>query len=165
VTSVEVTTLVDIDPDFEGRVGSDAVDRAVRAALQAAYEDPVTHHRDAESVEVSVRVTGDEVIHELNRDYRGVDRPTDVLSFAFREGEPVAGPADMPMPLGEVVVSHPRVERQAVELEHSAAMELSWLVIHGTLQLLGYTHDSQDAAEHMEAVENVALRSLGFRKA
>jgi probable rRNA maturation factor len=94
-----------------------------------------------------------------------VDSPTDVLSFSFVEkgaGQSLAQPPDAPTQLGDIAVSYPRVERQAEELGHSPEKELAWLIIHGTLQLLGYTHDADEDAARMEALEQVALRSLGF---
>lgn len=153
--------LVDVAPTFASRVDTQAIELAVQAALETAHGPTAASQRASE---VSVRVTGDEEIRELNRFYRGVDRATDVLSFALQEGETMMGPEEMPVPLGEVVVSYPYAERQSAELGHSIAMELSWLVIHGTLQLLGYAHASDDEAERMEALETTALRSLGFRK-
>jgi probable rRNA maturation factor len=154
--------LVDVGA-FEDRVRIDAVQRAAHAAIEAASQDEATDLEN-QAVEMSVRVTGDEEIHALNRIYRGVDRPTDVLSFALQEGEEAALPPDVPVQLGDVIVSYPYAARQAAELEHSVEMEMAWLVIHGTLQLLGYHHEDEEEAQHMESIETVALRSLGFRK-
>jgi probable rRNA maturation factor len=64
--------------------------------------------------------------------------------------------------LGDIVISHAYASRQAAELGHSAEMELAWLVIHGTLQLVGYSHDTDEAAQTMEALEHAALQRLGF---
>ena len=64
--------------------------------------------------------------------------------------------------LGEIVVSYPFAQRQASELQHSVEMEIAWLVIHGTLQLLGYTHDTDETAEAMERLEMKALEACGF---
>jgi probable rRNA maturation factor len=154
--------LVDVGA-FADRVGPDEVERAAHAGVQAALADGMSSLGDRDG-EMSVVVTDDTEIHTLNRIYRGVDRPTDVLSFALSEGEEGPLPPDAPLQLGDVIVSYPYAERQAAELEHSVAMELAWLIVHGTLQLLGYHHDEEDEAQHMEALETAALRSLGFRK-
>lgn len=159
---MHLDVLVDVGA-FEDRVQIDAVQRATRAAIEAASQDEATDLENR-TVEMSVTVTGDEEIHALNRMYRGVDRPTDVLSFALQEGEEARLPPDIPVQLGDVIVSYPYAERQAAELEHSVEMEMAWLVIHGTLQLLGYHHEDEEEAQHMESLETVALRSLGFRK-
>jgi probable rRNA maturation factor len=66
--------------------------------------------------------------------------------------------------LGDVVIDIQYARRQALELEHSLAMEVAWLAIHGTLQLLGYAHATESEAAEMEALETEALRALGFRK-
>jgi probable rRNA maturation factor len=63
-----------------------------------------------------------------------------------------------------VAVDIEYARRQAAELQHSLDMELSWLVIHGTLQLLGYHHANEEEAEHMESLETAALRALGFKR-
>ena len=117
------------------------------------------------ALEVSLRVTDDAEMHRLNVTYRGVDAPTDVLSFSYLEnqsGPGVAYPPDAPRQLGEIAISFPYAERQASYLGHSIEKELAWLTIHGALQLLGYSHDSDDKAEHMEGLEQQALRAMSY---
>jgi probable rRNA maturation factor len=169
----EPTVLVDVSPSFEHQVDEAAVERAVRGAIRAAVEgetpdaiSSVTQPISWDRVEVGVRVTDDAELHRLNSEYRGVDKPTDVLSFSFIEeqrGPTLRLTSDMPFQLGEIAVSYPHVVRQAEELGHPEEMELAWLVIHGTLQLLGYTHDIDETAERMEELERAALRTLGFQ--
>lgn len=159
MTAAGATVLVETAPNYEDLVEERLIRDAVNAALAAATDEP-----DEGPAEVSVLVTGDREIQDLNRTYRGVDRPTDVLSFALTEGEEWSVPPGLPRPLGDVIVSYPYAVRQAGELDHSIDMELAWLVIHGTLQLLGYHHATEDEAEHMENIETQALRALGFRR-
>ena len=140
--------------------------QAARAAVQVgAASSPWPVPADPTVLEVSILLTGDENIRALNSTHRGVDRATDVLSFSFvaeDEGPPIARPHGAPIPLGEVVLSIPYAERQAGDLGHSVRTELAWLTIHGTLQLLGYAHDTDQAAEAMEALERQALAMLGL---
>lgn len=163
----EVDVLVNI-ADMEGaEVDTAPIVRAAQAAIEAGYSQipPAGPLRTIRAAEISVRVTGDDEIQALNRDYRGVDRPTDVLSFALAlddTGPAFTPPPDQPLHLGEVVVSLPYAQRQAHELGHSTEMEIAWLVIHGSLQLLGYAHAGEEEAQQMEGLERVALRSLGF---
>jgi probable rRNA maturation factor len=169
VADLDLTTLIDIAPGVEPDPGFDAqlLVRAVHAAILVA--------RDSESgpawldepppLEASVRITDNREIQSLNAQYRDVDTPTDVLSFSFVEDAAslsLATGAGPRVQLGEFVVSYEYCVRQAQELGHSADKELAWLSIHGALQLLGYVHDTDSAAEHMEALEGAALRVLGF---
>jgi probable rRNA maturation factor len=164
LTPDDTRVLIEIDDRFVTRISIDAVETAVRAAISAADQDDPGRSVGGRAIEVGVRITGDQDIQELNRTFRGVDQATDVLSFSLQEGEPLPMPPDLPFPLGEIVVSYPYAERQAAELGHSVGMEIAWLLIHGALQLLGYAHVSEREAAEMEAVEAIALRSLGFRK-
>ncbi|UCF88821.1 MAG: rRNA maturation RNase YbeY [bacterium] len=95
--------------------------------------------------ELSLLITDDEEIRSLNRDYRGIDHPTDVLSFSQLEGE---GPAVTPM-LGDVVISWETAERQALELECPLEEEMKRLLVHGILHLLGHDHEEGGEAERL----------------
>jgi probable rRNA maturation factor len=96
-----------------------------------------------EGVEVSLAVGGDELIKELNLEYRHVPDTTDVLSFSFREGETFISPPDGVVYLGEVVISYPQAKREAQEYGHSFQKVLSFLTVHGVLHLLGYNHGDE----------------------
>ena len=98
------------------------------------------------TTELSVLITTDGEIHALNRDYRGKDRPTDVLSFSMREGGGL--PGDL---LGDIVISLETCERQAREKGWTLEEEVGFLTLHGMLHLLGYDHEKDDEAEVMEA--------------
>jgi probable rRNA maturation factor len=159
-----VDVRVNVEPAFADRVNPEELVRAAREAIAVGIQDQVTGW---ELGEMSLRITTDEEIQALNRDYRHVDRPTDVLSFAFLldDDEDEFGaefPYDWPAQLGDVIVSYPYAERQATDLGHTVAMELAWLTIHGTLQLLGYSHETDGKAERMEKLERTTLKSLGF---
>jgi probable rRNA maturation factor len=111
--------------------------------------------------ELSVALIGDAEMHALNRDYRGKDRPTDVLAFALREGEDAHLHADM---LGDVVISLDTAARQARERGHAVADEVRFLLAHGILHLLGYDHERSPAdARRMFAKQRRLLKQLADR--
>lgn len=106
--------------------------------------------------EVSLLFCDDAVIHPLNRDWRGKDAPTDVLSFSQQEGELIGDPNL----LGDIIISIPTAQRQADERGHSLVHEVRVLVVHGLCHLLGYDHEDDDEAEVMEALERTLLGKL-----
>jgi probable rRNA maturation factor len=114
---------------------------------------------DCEDCEVSILLTDDAEIHRLNKLYRGVDRPTDVLAFAMREG--VDGDLNRDI-LGDVIISLPRAKQQADFYKHSFEVEMLFLVSHGVLHLLGYEHDEEDDMLEMQNKQKNTLRSLGY---
>ena len=85
----------------------------------------------------SAILTDDEEVHYLNKTYRGIDRTTDVLSFALNDGGTFPGPVNI---LGDIYISIPKMKEQAIEYGHSEKRELSFLGVHGLLHLLGYDH-------------------------
>ena len=120
--------------------------------------------------EVDVCVTSDEGIHQINREMRGVDRPTDVLSFPAFDlhpgelpGEEDADPATGLVPLGDMCLSLERVQAQAREYGHSNRRELAYLVVHSVLHLLGYDHlDEGPQKAQMRAREDAIMEELGI---
>jgi probable rRNA maturation factor len=115
------------------------------------------------SIEMGLLITDSKTVQKLNRIYRSEDEPTDVLSFqmtpdATEDYEPlfVSAP-DGIRHLGEVVISYPQAMKQAEERGHSIGRELALLIIHGTLHLLGYDHESPDDAQMMRDKENQIL--------
>jgi probable rRNA maturation factor len=104
-------------------------------------------------------LTNDAEIQKLNATYRDVDAPTDVLAFAMREG--TDGDLNSEI-LGDVVISIQTAERQAEEYGHSVEAELSLLVIHGILHLLGYDHAEKDEAQIMQEKQKEIIYLLGY---
>ncbi|KWX70400.1 rRNA maturation RNase YbeY [Paenibacillus jilunlii] len=125
--------------------------------------------------EVDLTFVNNERIHELNLEYRGIDRPTDVLSFAMNEtgeDEPEIIYAldegeegeDVPYVLGDIIISVTRAQEQALEYGHSLERELGFLFVHGFLHLLGYDHqDAVSEAEMMFKQEKV-LAQVGLTR-
>ncbi|MEE9284658.1 MAG: rRNA maturation RNase YbeY [Dehalococcoidia bacterium] len=151
------TIDIRIDTGLDAAVTPPWLRRVVRGALASAGV--------GEAVEVGLLVTGDDEVRRLNRDYRGDDRPTDVLSFALEESEVVfpRPPNAVPM-LGQVVVSYPRAVRQAAEYGHSVEREVAFLVVHGLLHLLGHDHREREDEARMTRKQEAILTSLGITR-
>ncbi|MCL6452449.1 MAG: rRNA maturation RNase YbeY [Alicyclobacillus sp.] len=149
---------VDVDVRTEVPAGS-GIDEAfcTRVLMAAGRQLGV-------SGEVSVSLVSDEEIHDLNRTYRQVDRPTDVLSFPLREGGAQADVPDQPEPLGDIVVSVPTAVRQAAEYGHSLQREVGFLLVHGMLHLLGYDHQTEAEEAEMTRLQEAVLTDLGLRR-
>ncbi len=126
----------------------------------------LTALRAEDACELSIAFVNDEEIHRLNREYRKIDRPTDVLSFALLEAQspsPVTrADAGAPTILGDVIISTETARRQADERGHSFERELSILLLHGILHLFGYDHETDEEAQRMEALEQQLLNEIRF---
>ena len=128
--------------------------------LRAA--DVIGELYDVEQSELSITLTDDEHIHALNKQYRGIDRATDVLSFAFRESdEPEVIGADFDI-LGDVIISLERATAQAEEFGHSFLREVIFLEVHGLLHLLGYDHIEDAERLEMETEQKFIMDKLGI---
>ena len=115
--------------------------------------------------EVSLVLSSDEYIHTLNREYRGIDSSTDVLSFALNEGEePVVMNGPEEVLLGDIVISMETATRQAMEYGHSLERELAYLAVHGILHLLGYDHMADEEKRNMRLEEEHVLSLLGINR-
>jgi probable rRNA maturation factor len=121
--------------------------------------------------EVSVVLADDDYIRQLNRQYRGKDAPTDVLSFAMNEHcagdhEPdiAEAPVDIEILLGDIIISLETTARQAEEFGHSLERELAYLAIHGMLHLLGYDHEDEKERLEMRKEEEYVLSLLGITR-
>ncbi|MBQ7704228.1 MAG: rRNA maturation RNase YbeY [Selenomonadaceae bacterium] len=115
-----------------------------------------------ENSELSITLTDDKNIHALNKKYRQIDRPTDVLSFAFRESEePEILNAEVEI-LGDIIISLERAKIQAEEFGHSYLREVIFLEVHGLLHLLGYDHIEENERLEMEAEQKFVMENLGI---
>ena len=135
------------------------VDRAAKAALTMAAS-----LADAGGApwEVSILLSDDATVRVLNRGYRGIDRPTNVLSFALQD-EPGPTPADdQPVVLGDVVLAFETCRREAEAEHRPLADHLAHLVVHGVLHLTGFDHRDGADAERMEDMERAVLAGLGI---
>jgi len=154
-----VELRIRIDNGYRKHVEEVWLERLVKATLLAA-------EGRCGGVELGLSITDDDTVRSLNRDYRGVDESTDVLSFALTEGkngnrEPVfVMPPDGVRHLGEVVISYPRALQQAAEHGRHSKDELAWLVVHGVLHLLGHDHDEPAREGQMRAIEKRVLSQV-----
>ncbi|MDG2992263.1 rRNA maturation RNase YbeY [Candidatus Synechococcus calcipolaris G9] len=121
------------------------------------------HHLDpqlAPAYEITLRLTDDQEIQQLNRDFRQCDRPTDVLAFALLDSG-ISAPEHEPLYLGDIVISVETAHRQAGDRGHSAITELSWLAIHGLLHLLGWSHPNEERLQEMLRCQATCLGLIG----
>ena len=128
----------------------------VRQAVAATVE----HQGWQDMGEVVVVITDDEGIRQLNREFRGLDNPTDVLAFPGTLEEGFVTPEDYPGYLGDVVISYSRAEAQAAEAGHPVARELQLLAIHGVLHLMGLDDADEAGWRQMMKVQSEILDSL-----
>lgn len=140
---IYLETILDIPFDLS------LLDEAARAALD---------HQSATG-DLTLVLTDDEQLHRLNRDFLGIDTPTDVLSFPASESDPETGAHY----LGDILLSIPRAEAQARSAGHSLADEARLLVVHGVLHLLGHDHAEPDEKARMWQAQGEILEGLGMR--
>lgn len=128
----------------------DLVERAAQAALE--------HESQPLDSELSIILTNDARLHELNLNYLGIDAPTDVLSFPASETDPETGARYM----GDILISVPRAQTQAEAAGHSLEAEVQLLVVHGVLHLLGYDHAEPEEKARMWKAQAEILERLGL---
>lgn len=133
------------------------IEKVVQAVLE---EENVLRELD-----VNITITNNEEIHKINKEYRNVDRPTDVLSFPMFSREEIPtlkenANNDVEEILGDIIISIPKVKEQAEEYGHSFTRELAYLTTHGMLHLLGYDHMIDEEKEEMRAKEEKILEKL-----
>ena len=150
--------ILDMTVEVEGMedfVSEEEVQEYVEKVLTQEYESD-------EPVYLSLLLTGNDEIQVINREYRGKDQPTDVISFAYHETEDFdIGPYDT---LGDIVISIDRVFEQAKEYNHSPKREFFYVLTHGLLHLLGYDHIEEEDKVVMRAKEEEILKSFGYTR-
>ncbi|MBM3144188.1 MAG: rRNA maturation RNase YbeY [Chloroflexi bacterium] len=140
---------LDIPKTYRSHIETRRIESAAKAALQQQAVPA--------DAELSIVITTDEQIQDLNYRFRGVDAPTDVLSFPTEFTDPESGAAY----LGDVVISFPRAESQSRAGGHDILAELQLLIVHGILHLLGYDHVDQDEKDRMWAAQAEIIANLG----
>ena len=138
-----------------------SIPEALEADLTKAMNVVAELEALSPQTEVDITLVDDAAIHELNRTYRGIDRPTDVLSFALDEGEeePEVDDDEIEHLLGDVIISAPTAVRQGEEYGHGLEREMTYLAVHGMLHLLGYDHmEEKDKLIRRKREEEVLRR-------
>lgn len=141
---------------WQAEPGAEAV---IHRAIEAAAEIVDADTADAE---LAVMLTDDTGIRTLNRNWRGIDKPTNVLSFPALQPVGARGPDDAPPMLGDIAIAYETMRREADEEAKPFEHHLSHLAVHGFLHLVGYDHENNDDAEAMEALEREVLAQLGI---
>ena len=136
----------------------DIIHNAVPAAIMAAE---IPDELNGREIEVSVVLTDDAGVQVLNREYRGMDKPTNVLSFAALEGDDPL-PPEGPVHIGDIILALETLRREAAEMEKPLQDHFTHLLIHGTLHLLGYDHIDDAEANIMESLEISILSAFGI---
>lgn len=135
----------------------------LEASLKSALTKTFKRLNVKVNYEVDLTLVDKETIHQLNYEYRKIDRPTDVLSFAFLEGEDpisnIKNPRILRL-LGDIFIAGEVAEKQAEELGHSLKREIVFLFIHGLLHLLGYDHQNEEEAEKMYALQREIIQEV-----
>jgi probable rRNA maturation factor len=138
------------EPDAEA-----VIERAIAAA--AGFVDA-----DVAEAELAVMLTDDAGIRTLNRNWRGIDKPTNVLSFPALQTNAPRGADDPPRMLGDIAIAYETTHREADEEQKPFDDHLSHLAVHGFLHLIGYDHETDEEAETMEGLEREILSQLGI---
>lgn len=152
--------------DDQGRLQSNQV-QMIQQLIELATD---RIGRDPE-FELDISIVDNETIHQLNREYRGIDRPTDVLSFALEEQsdqdefpEIFQQSSLFITHLGDIIISYPKIEEQAEAYGHSFDRELGFLAVHGFLHLNGYDHQTESEAKEMFALQEEVLNKYGLSR-
>jgi len=149
---------IQIDDKFQEFLSREWLRQVLEMALSTQIADS--------AVELSLLVTDDETVQGLNREYRGIDETTDVLSFALTEEKADAAsplfvtPPDGLLHLGEIIISYPQAAKQAEENRHPIEKEIALLIIHGALHLLSYDHAKPAQENEMHALEEKILSEV-----
>ena len=138
------------------------VPEELEATLKKAMDIVAEKENLRDNAEVDITLVDLDEIHELNKQYRGIDRPTDVLSFALDEGdeEPEVEDEEVEHLLGDVIICAQKAVEQGEEFGHGLTREMTYLAVHGMLHLLGYDHMEEEDKKVMRAREEEILREL-----
>jgi probable rRNA maturation factor len=151
-----MTEVLVVADCWQGEPEAEAViQRAIAAAADAV-------DADVGDAELAVMLTDDSGIRTLNGNWRGIDKPTNVLSFPALQPAAPSRPGDAPRMLGDIAIAYQTMRKEADDEQKPFDHHLSHLAVHGFLHLIGYDHESEDEAEAMEALEREILAQLGI---
>ena len=148
----------------EGHAVPEELLQEMTEAAEYAVESENMHNLDKKRCEISVTFVDLDEIHELNKQYRGVDKPTDVLSFPQFDDLEEEIPEVCEICLGDVVICEQKAREQAEEFGHSFERELVYLFTHSVLHLLGYDHMEDDEKKAMREREEEIMKQIGLMR-
>lgn len=148
----------------EGHAVPEELLQKMTEAAEYAVESENMHNLDKKRCEISVTFVDLDEIHELNKQYRGVDKPTDVLSFPQFDDLEEEIPEVCEICLGDVVICEQKAREQAEEFGHSFERELVYLFTHSVLHLLGYDHMEDDEKRAMREREEEIMKQIGLMR-
>lgn len=141
---------------------------SLRSLISRVVKSTLENENFGKDAEVSVSFVDNETIHKLNLEYRGKDKPTDVLSFPMTDGDEENGDIDLStgaVMLGDIIISAEKAMEQANEYGHGIEREICFLAVHSTLHLLGYDHEtSEDDEKYMNQTQEAILQKIGLTR-
>lgn len=141
---------------------------SLRSLINRVVKATLENENFKKDAEVSVSFVNNETIHKLNLEYRGKDKPTDVLSFPMTDGDEEEDDIDLStgaVMLGDIIISAEKAMEQANEYGHGIEREICFLAVHSTLHLLGYDHEtSEDDEKYMNQTQETILQKIGLTR-
>jgi probable rRNA maturation factor len=154
--ALPITEVLAVADGWQAEPDAEAV---IQRAIATAAE---TVNAGLGEAELAVMLTDDAGIRTLNNNWRGIDKPTNVLSFPALQPTGAGGPDDAPRMLGDIAIAYETTRKEADDEQKPFDHHLSHLAVHGFLHLIGYDHETEDDAEKMEALEAEILAQLGI---
>lgn len=149
-----------VEINYEEIQSNTELEDLIKLVTKTCFE---TEKIDKTDLYLSVTLSKENYIHRINKEYRKVDRPTDVLSFPmFEKNEIPLEKTGIPDVLGDIIICVPIVEKQAIEYEHSFKRELAYMLVHGFYHLMGYDHMQEDEKKVMREKEEIVLSKLNI---
>lgn len=149
-----------VEINYEEIESNIEVEELIRLVTKTCFE---TEKIDETDLYLSVTLSKENYIHRINKEYRGIDRPTDVLSFPMFQKDEIplerTGISDV---LGDIIICVPIVEKQSIEYEHSFKRELAYMLVHGFYHLMGYDHMQEEEKKEMRKKEETVLSKLNI---
>ncbi|TCP65108.1 rRNA maturation RNase YbeY [Baia soyae] len=155
--SVVIDLTVEIEVTKEQQEAINIIDSCLQQAAKV---------EELPDVQVSVTITNNQEIQEINAEHRGMDRPTDVLSFPLYEADEewMLEEGEEAVAIGDIVISLDRAIEQATDYGHSLSREMGFLAVHGFLHLLGYDHETPEQEKEMFRSQELILDQIGLRR-
>lgn len=149
------------DINYEGIEQNNEYEKLINIVTEACFKEEKIDKTD---LYLSITLSNEEYIHRINNELRGIDKPTDVLSFPmFQKNEIPKTKTGVLDVLGDIIICIPIVERQAVEYDHSFKRELAYMLVHGFYHLMGYDHIQEDEKQEMRKKEETILEKIKIK--